>query len=201
MKSKTNILSKNKSFFVLIFFVNSILFTQTNENIIISCQPVSLDSVSTLHFYNDLILKLKNENKIDNKDAFIIKMLSSSGYVAFEQTSDSIVIEKGKIEETDIKYICKVKENENNYYLIVTQCLGFFHSFKYYKSNGELYRVKNNEPLILARSETIRYKNYNDTSIIFISLDKYYNQGDHQKYFIYDTKSETFFFKKINNQK
>lgn len=183
----------SKSFLFYIFILFNISFSQSYENKIISCQPISLDSINILTIYNDLILKLKKENKIDKSDASIIKMISSSGFVAFRQTPDSIVKEKGKIEKRDIRYICSVKEINKTYYLIITESLGFCHAFIYDHINHKLHRVKKSNSIPLFKQENIIYKEYSDTNIIFISTFK--------KYIIYDNKSETFFFKRIKNDK
>jgi len=138
------------------------------------------------------ISKLKQENRIDLRDAGFIKLLSSNFFVSFEQSPDSIINQHGNIQEADIKLIFKVSSNKDIYIVLVSTYLGFGHSFKYDLSKKKLTRLTNKDGIILSAAEDLKFQSYNKQIIILNAENKYGSQRDIKKYFVLNIEDETF---------
>ncbi|MBK6263528.1 hypothetical protein JKA74_00660 [Marivirga sp. S37H4] len=142
--------------------------------------------------YRDMMNILKKQNRINKSDAAILKQTSSNSFVAFEQTTDSVVNEHGKISEENIQLAFRISALDNPYLILITSYLGFCHSFKYDLSEATLSRILNKNNVILSAAEVIKFDKFEGSFLRFYTDSPFYEKGDWRKYFILDLKNQTF---------
>ena len=180
----------NKFFLLIhiIFLISTEGFSQANED------HVGFEILTSEEWldYKDMIKKLRTQNRINESDAAFLKLLSSSSFVAFRQSTDSVLNENGKISEEDIRLTFRVSSLDDAYLIIVTTYRGFCHSFKYDISKEKLIRILNKDKIILSGAETIKFEKFDNSIFYFYADNSYYEKGDWKKYFTLDLKKETF---------
>jgi hypothetical protein len=142
--------------------------------------------------FRGMISMFKFENKINHEDAERIKWFSSNSNVS-NQTNDHVVKKHGKISPDDIAIVIRFNTSESDYLIVITSYLGFLHSFKYDINTIELSRISTMGALCLAGSESIKFKNVENSRLIFNTEDLYSESGNWTKYFLLDLEKNSFF--------
>ena len=176
-----------KVLIVIIFTSLSSIFARTEKNQISECEPISINTLRNESYFQHLMIVLSAEDNYDSLDAIMHKGLSSNSFVSFEQTMDSVIKEKGKIEEKNLILALKFREGMTNQIFVITQHLGYCHAFKYDKDEKILDRVKNVGPVVLTSRDILTFESFNDSTILFVSeiVDDHQNKI-FRKYFKYD---------------
>lgn len=146
----------------LLFTINSFSQSDGHES---HCEVISIEQLKELENFSGVITQLEREDRLTKANASAIKMFSSNGFVAFEQTPDSIIRQHGKITEDDIVLIVQVSEKENNDLIIITSYSGFGHAFKCDESLKKLERFRNNGKVIFSWVEKPEVKECSDSKI------------------------------------
>ena len=168
-------------------FPLSSIFAWTEHVQLNECELISLRILRNESYFKDMMALLSQEDKIDSLDAILHKAFSSSGFVSFEQTIDSVIKENGKIEEQNIILSLVIREGIKNQVFLITQHLGYCHAFKYDKDEKILDRVINVGPVVLTSLDILKFESFNDSTIFFVSeiIDDHQNKI-FRKYFKYD---------------
>ena len=130
-----------------------------------NCEVISMGQFRELNDFNDIINKLKAEDRLTISNASTVKLFSSDLFTAIEQTPDSIVSQHGKIDTDDIKLIFQVAVHNIEYLVIITSYSSFGHAFKYDLSQKKLERLRNNGHIILTSAEALKVKECDDSTI------------------------------------
>lgn len=186
---------------ILILFI-SINGSSQHSDSIYSCKILTIDQFQGSDTYSEIINQLENENRINTTDATSIKLLSSNGFVAFEQTPDSLVKQHGKISKENIELTLTLVKDNIDFVIIITSHSGFYHAFKYDLSQNILHRIPNKGSVILLASDKIKFKHSENSIIVFYAENQYAKISEWIKYYHLDLRDNTFSYKKyciLNN--
>ncbi len=190
IRQLTNIKAVNLIFIFLLLSAN-ITVAQTgtkNENYKI----LTPEQFKNLESYKSLLHQLSKEHRIDTTDARQIKMLSSNSFVAFEQTPDSIVNERGKITVSDIELMCEVSTDKNDLIILITNYLGFCHAFKYDIAKQKLIGMTNKGSIRLIHGDNFEIKEMKKMMISLIVENDHQEMGRWIRYYSLDLNNNTF---------
>ncbi|MCF8372376.1 MAG: hypothetical protein K9H64_12180 [Bacteroidales bacterium] len=179
-------------FFLFLLIAFSACSQQSVDMPAIEYNKIALEEFQQLNNYDQIVNLLKSENRIDTTDATFIKMVSSNGFVAFEQTPDSIVAENGKFEVGDVELVLKASFQDEELLLIVTVYKGFCHAFKYLPTLNMLERFENIRSVSILSVDKLKIYGSNSSGISFYAENEYMTAEDWVMYFFLDLEASTF---------
>ena len=153
---------------------------------------IELDDFTSMEEYTQIMSMLSRENNIDTTDARMIKLLSSNGFVAFEQSTDSIVNQEGKITFENLELCASCIYSEENWIVLVSEHKGFCHAFAYFPTQHQLFRYENTGILSILAVDSLVVDESIGNGLSLYATNQYLEPGDVIRYFYIDLANNTF---------
>jgi len=156
------------------------------------CEVLPIEQFREIERCDTIIGQLHVQPRLTTANASSIKLLSSNSFVAFEQTTDSIIKQHGTIEQGDIKQILKTTFNNEEYLIVITSYLGFGHAFKYDETHKELQRFASHSSLIFSFEGALQIEACVGTTILLFAKSNQQASNKWIKYYTIDLAKKSF---------